>query len=147
MADVQLLGPPGDEIDLRDTTAYVLTEEGFSLDPHDEVRLEYIPGGTVNLSRDDENARELKGTLFIGGATRTERKANREALESVMLAASRYVRTQGRQGEAAFYTEQWDDEPSADVYQVVRGRLTEKSRQLLHQYIECSFYLLLKPKL
>lgn len=148
MADVQLFGPVGSEVNLRDPASYLLVADGFQpLDPHIEVQLQTVPAGTVVVSRYDTNYKELKATLLIRGATRVVRKGYLRSLEAVIAQAVLYTTSQGRQGTAAYYSEQWGDEPTPDVYPFKVGYVKEKSRQLFWQQIECELYLLLEPQL
>lgn len=148
MTDLQTLGPIGSALNLRDVATHFLIADGFQPpDPHFDVQLQTIPGGTVIVSRYDTNYKEIKGTLLVRGATRTERRANLLAVQHAIENAVLYSTSQGRRGAAAFYQEQYGDEPSPTVYPLKAGHCKEKSRQLFWQQTECEFYLLLEPEL
>jgi hypothetical protein len=144
---VQVIGPIGFPIDLRDHTKYAVTREGYSLAPHTTRILSDIAGGSVELARDEDNYLDLTLHLVILGAVYTTRKANRDAVIAVLDAASLYSKTQGREGTAAFYQEQWGDEPTPDVFPIVTGRLLEKGREGFAAFIDTDLHLVLRKKL
>ena len=144
---IQLLGPIGSEIDLRQHRVYLVPPDGYNMRPHTSRVMSDIAGGSVALSRDEDNYQDLNMRLIIFGEPFTVRRARRDAIIAVLEAASLYSKTQGREGTAAFYLEQWGDDPTPDVYPVVTGRLTESNRNQFSSHFDCQLDLVVRNKL
>lgn len=144
---IQMIGPLGSEIDLRDHTKYAVTREGYSLAPHTTRVLSDLAGGSVALARDEDNYLDVTLHVVIFGAPFTVRRANRDALIVMLEAAALHSKTQGRQGVAAFYQEQWGDDVSPDVFPIVTGRLLERGREGFVSHFDTDLHLVVRKKL
>jgi hypothetical protein len=144
---LQMLGPIGSEIDLREHRVYLIPPDGYSMKPHTTRVTNDIAGGSVVMPRDEDNYQDLVLRVIIFGEPFTVRRARRDAIITVLAAASLYTKTQGREGTAAFYLEQWGDDPAPDVFPVVTGRLTESNRNQFSSHFDCQLDLVVRNKL
>lgn len=144
--DLQLLGPPGAEINLRDIEKYILEQNDFQSSIQDDLVLTKVPGGVL-LTRDNINYEELTRRLVIFGSGRQEMRENFRAIETILMNASLYDRSRGFSGEAAFYTERLGDESSAKVRQILTGRIIERNREGGGGYLDCTLRLILRNPL
>lgn len=143
----KLIPAAGPELNLRDNTKYVVPADGFGMKPHTTRVLTEIAGGGAVMARDEDNWLDTNFRCVVKGKPFTVRRANRDAIINLLAAASLHTKTQGRQGVAAFYAEQWGDDPTPDVYPIVTGRLIESNRTGFAAYFDMTLDLTLRQKL
>lgn len=143
----KLIPSTGPEINLRDNAKYVVPADGFSMKPHTTRVISDIAGGGVIMARDEDNYLDTSFRCVVRGNPFTTRRANRDAIINLLAAASLHTKRLGQEGVAAFYVEQWGDDPAPDVYPIVTGRLVEANRLGFSAYFDMTLDLVLRQKL